>query len=195
MLFRSSPASAPAQGRVLLADDFADPTAGYLPLESPREEFVLGYIDHEYRIQKRDPSFDMFANAYLPGAYGNLSIAVDARLIGPSTDGTVALGCRQGPTGGYRADLSPGSFTVALNRLDGSRLVKLSERQSLVIKRGTATNHFELRCAGSEVAVIVNDTLVLSVTDSTYTVGQARIGLAARSTGEARFANLVVTQQ
>lgn len=58
----------PPPGTVLLADDFDDPDAGWLPTSSPQpDRYLRGYEDGEYFIQKttRQPEAMMAISASL----------------------------------------------------------------------------------------------------------------------------------
>ena len=100
----------------------------------------------------------------------------------------------------YELALLPGSGEFALGRFDQGQYTALFPQQpSAAIRRGEASNHLELGCAGSTISASINSTEVASVQDSTYGEGQVLFGarVYAGSGGliEARFDNLVLTQR
>jgi hypothetical protein len=198
----AAPAAAPsAQGNVLLADNFDDPARGVLPRSSASPAlYRFAYEGGEYVIQKLDPNWDRLPTASLPGEYGDASIAVDVRIIGDVANRYVAIACRRRPTMGsseYRLSLYTADGTFTLSRWDDGTHVQLTGGPSTVIRRGNASNRFELSCISNTISASINGTQVTSVQDNTYQRGSMFIGASRYAgrmlTAEARFDNLVVT--
>ena len=186
---------------VIVNETFTDPATGLLPAMAPPDSPLhYGYVEGEYFLRNWEVATRSLP---IPGDHTNATIAVDARLVGPTTSRTVSVGCRftSDATGnrGYRLRVEPGTGVFRLVREDGGRDTFLrSDRVSPAIHRGSQTNRLELTCAGSTITAAINGTVVASVQDSTYTTGPLVIGVGARSSGltsEARFDNLVVTQR
>jgi len=189
----------PAPGDLLLTDTFDDPEKGLLPKSSPTSEYARGYEHGEYFIKKLDPQFTRLPLGTLPGVYADTKLAVDARLVGDTASRYVALECRRGTRGWYRAyvDAEQGRFWLA--RWDEGNETLLTDRTaSEAIARGNEVNHLELTCAGSLIALAINGVEVATVKDTTYLLGELALGASvfttSKGTVEARFANLAVYQ-
>lgn len=191
---------APRPGDILLTDNFNDPAAGFLPRASPDPaRYLFGYVDGEYMIRRVDASYTGASAADLPGIYADASIALDARLVGTPGNAYVRVSCREqaGAESEYRFAVRPGTREFRIERRDrGTTTALLDWRASGAIREGTQTNRLELSCVGNRISGGINGTEVGVVQDDTYRQGRIEIGLfASRSTAEARFDNLVVTQR
>ena len=209
----------PAPGDVLLADNFDDPSHSVFPAARDYTHYKLDYVDGEYSIQQTDPNWDFVPDVDVPGYFSDASIAVDARLVGPIGNRYIALACRDQQninSSEYRLEVITDDDAFRLDRWDnGNENVLNNWQQSLAfvsanryligwqasraIRGGGQANRLELSCAGDTITARVNDVIVASVHDSTYTSGGMWIGAARFSdspgTVEARFDNLVVTQR
>jgi hypothetical protein len=190
-------------GDVLVADDFSDVGRAVLPTSSSVSEYTMGYERDEYSIRTMDPTYNFLPAAYVPGTFRDASIAVDARVFGQTASRHISLGCR-GQTGRagsaeYRFSIDPGQGTFLLARWDAGAEVWLAEQSSASIRRGNEMNRLELSCFGTTITARINGTQVASVEDDRYSEGQLWIGASTYAgthlTSEARFKNLVVTQQ
>ena len=87
----------PASGTVLLSDNFDDPAVGWLPTSFQEPSpFRRGYADGEYRLEQVDPTTGIGEPLVtLPGTYGDLSLAMDARLVGPNLSASYYVQCRR----------------------------------------------------------------------------------------------------
>ncbi len=111
------------------------------------------------------------------------------------------IGCRENEARdrGYALLVYPQEGGFALYRFNAgdapTRLVQPT--LSSAIRRGTQTNRLELICSGNTIAARINGTQVASVQDSSYGEGRMWIGAVGfeGATVDARFDNLVVTQQ
>jgi hypothetical protein len=191
-------------GGVLFADNFDDPAAGRLSKTSPSPaQYTRGYVDGEYRIAKVDPTYNRAPGVAVPGTHGNLSIAVDARVVGSTESAYASLTCRGQSTPSsshYRFTVVPGEGEFSLSRWDNGTEIRLVDDQwSPTIKMGNVTNRLTLLCAGRTIAARINDTWVASLQDDTYLEGPAQLLMGAFSgssaTPDVRFDNLVVTQE
>ena len=202
----------PGPGAVLLSDAFDDPSTGQLPQSSGvPAEFVVGYLDGEYVIQKLDLSGTNLPTATLPGTYADASVAFDVRLVGNPVNQYVAAACRSQVTdpepgqslqssSEYRLVVAPSLREFALIRYDDSEQLNLANFQtSLAIEADNASNRIELICHGASISGRINGVQVVAAEDSTYAEGAMLIGVgvldSALGIAEARFDNLVVTQQ
>jgi hypothetical protein len=192
-----------AASGVLLADDFDDAEAGKLPVVAASlSRADRGYLGGEYLIRKRDPAMERSPKSLLPGAYADATLAVDARLVGPTDDRVVSIACRDqgGPSGAhYRFEVRPATSQFALTRWDGEARVALLEWQiSAAIQPGNVVNHLELSCVGATISASVNMTTLASLQDAAYASGRWWIGAgdlqSPPATVEVRFDNLVLRQ-
>jgi hypothetical protein len=138
--------------------------------------------------------------AQLPILLSNVTIGVDARLVGPTERRYVAVGCRAGSGGGpgfYRLSVAPDRGAFSLDRQDAAGIVTLTRGSDVpAIRRGNESNRLELTCLGATITAAVNGSEIASVQDATYTDGWLGLntGNLPDVTGptEARFDNLTV---
>ncbi len=197
--------SRPAGGSrspVLFQENFSDPARGLLSINSPEPtRYSYTYDNGEYAIRVLDPAFDRLPIRSLPGDYANATLAVDARIVGDTAVRYIALSCRSSNSGHYRLVVEPDSGVFRLIRRDGESASTelVPEKAAPAIRRGNGTNHIELSCSGSTIAVIINGSEVASVQDSTYTTGLMWIAGGAytgnRVTTDIRFDNVTAIQR
>jgi hypothetical protein len=189
----------PVTGQVVLADNFDDPTHGWLPSSSPNPGFESGYLDGEYRLSRTAGGVGPWS--FLPGTYANATLSVDARLVGVTPGRFVEVHCRSMGALGYRFQVEPDQRQFKLVRSDGPGKpeVNLTDlTPTPIINRGNSWNHLEITCIGDTITGSINGVQVVIAHDSTYT--QGNLYISGREPGpipgplEARFANLVVTR-
>jgi hypothetical protein len=105
------------------------------------------------------------------------------------------MNARDGTAQFYALLAVPATGQFALSNFDGYRWIHLVPfRPSDAVRRGTASNHLELTCAGSTLVGRINGTEVASVQDVTYSSGYVAV-VVSHDEGiplEARFDNLIV---
>jgi hypothetical protein len=190
-------------GQRVLRDTFAEPGLGLLPAESDApDRYHRGYDQGEYVLSaSRSTSPPPVLAAPASGAYGDVTVVVDARLIGETTGRTLIVACRdQGSAAGagYGLLVSPNRGQAALARWDAGRATMLVDwRTTAAVRRGLQTNRLELRCHDGSITALVNGAQVASIRDSTYPAGVIWLGVSENGgpspTTEARFDNLAVT--
>ena len=188
-------------GEVLLTDNFDDPTAGHLPQRTAHPNIEEGYRAGEYFISLSSSYVTKNWAVGPDHVFANVQVAADARLAGVTDTRWVGLMCRLRVSGrevtGYVLALSPTTGRVALERRDPNGFVKLvPSAASAHVRRGNATNHLELTCAGSRIEAHVNGGQVASAEDSTSSSGYVTF-IAGRDTQVpvlAWFDNLTVTE-
>lgn len=196
-----SPPAAP--GTVLLADNFDDAAAGVLPAAPRGSPHEFGYEGGEYFLRRVNPDTTRLATLELPGSYGNLSVAVDVRLVGETARRVAALQCRR--AGGvdeqqYRFEIDPDQGRFRLLRFVGNTEgVLIDWTASPTLRRGEATNRIELSCVGPVLTATINGTVAASTQDASLQEGRVAlsVGVLDRrvTVAEARFDNLMVTQR
>jgi hypothetical protein len=187
-----------------ISDDFEDPAKGWLPRsfdDSQRAEFSGGYEAGYYVIRARNPVNNRYFTVQAPGTYADVSVAVDARIVGDSAGRGLGLSCRRGGPGNeYRLILNLDRGTFAIVRLVDSRstsLIPFTAAPSM--QRGNRQNRVELTCAGASISASINGIVVATVADTTFKEG--RVGLVVGTLPsnnvpiEGRFDNLVITRQ
>jgi len=189
-------AAGQAEGNVLFADDFSDPTSGWEV--GNYVEGDVGYGDGYYfAISRRD------GGAMWGSASQNLAdvvIDVDAtQVAGPANNHSAyGIKCRVQSSGaggdGYAFLIGAnGQYSIQIVR-EGNYNLLVGWDRSAVIHQGNATNHIRAVCNGPHLALIVNGELLAEVEDSIYTSGDISL-MAVTLEPEAvevHFDNLVV---
>ena len=155
----------------------------------------------EYRIQRVLPSVSGGLWVRIPaGTVLDATIAIDVRLASGRGNNTgVGLGCRLGRDSqtGYVGVIFPNDTGWSVSRLSRGIPQTLASGQSSVVRRGNATNHLELTCAGDRLIFKANggELQNLRVLGSDEGRMQMLFSPEGGQTAEARFDNLVVTQR
>lgn len=180
----------------LYQDDFSNTGSGWVT-ESDGGN-VMDYADGQYRIVVADVYSDLVANAGvdLPA---DVVIDVDINLYSGSENNDFGVVCRmQDLDNFYFFQISSDGYAVIGMFQDNSMYYLSADAMQKVdgIYSGTTTNHVRAICQGSNLSLYANNTLVASVSDTTFTSG-GDVGLMAGSFDvggiEIRFDNLVVT--
>jgi tRNA A-37 threonylcarbamoyl transferase component Bud32 len=208
-----TPTPIASPGTLLLQDDFSDPSTSRMPQVSANPSKVtLSIEEGEYRVRTLDPATPNEL-ARIPGAFGDATIAIDARLVAESAQRILILGCRGNVEPGETSDITrgyflfvlpgpadtPGNGSVQLVRRDTTRWVPISDAQAVAMKPGDRINRLELSCVGTSISGSINGTQVVQTLDGTYTEGLMLLGVATNAssgvTSDARFGNLIITQR
>lgn len=189
-----------ALGTVLARDDFDDADAGLLAKSSTRPRWHFGYEDGEYAIRKLEPVAGAGVGDQLaPGNYADISVAADVRVADGADVARVFVNCRSANRSEYRLRFDPGPGRFLLVRVDSGQIVTLVGPEAPpVINPGGEPNRLELTCSGTTISGSINGVEVARVEDNSYAWGRAGIGAFAQPAEgvfEARFDNLVITQQ
>ncbi len=179
--FGQSPAS-PADPSILFVDDFSDPTSGWDRATSAADG-ITDYENGYYRINVTSPDMDLWANPGL--SFTDTRIEVDATKAGGPDDNDFAVICRyqDGMNFYFFMLSSDGYYGIGRMTPDGMELIGGENLEySDLINQGSATNHIAADCLGSTLALSINGTQVLSVTDTNLTSGD--VGLMAGTFGE-----------
>jgi hypothetical protein len=188
----------PAVGTVLLSDDFSDPARGWLPRALPPLWAYQGaYESGEYRVWSTE---GLTRAAWVPvsGTYADSALAIDVWLGAETHLGEVHLGCRVSarPATGYVLVIAPERRTWLLVREDPvGQVVLVEPTPSEAIERGEGSNRVAFLCVGDRLTAQVNRVVLGTVIDGTYARGTWWVGPYGVGPLEARFDNLVVTQE
>ena len=208
----------PPTGRILLADNFSDPSNRHLPATSTNpDKTAVGYLNGEYKIAVVDATYPLGAMVAVPGTYSDTTIDVDVRML-PQSKPQAAFYVRARGTmtadgySGYSLGIYPVRGAFSLARVDAgpdSRTASITNllgepalRVSAAIKRGSATNHVQLTCHDDAISVSINDQLVASIRDDKLRSGRITLAAAFGTGGrqehqrpiDVRIANLVVSK-
>lgn len=184
--------------KTIRTDDFSDTDSGW-PDATTDGGFAY-YENGAYHIEVTTDQMDIWAH---PGwnMPNDVSVKVDVTLSSGTLDNDYGLICRYNSgdeneeyyffiisSDGYAGiGLSSGGET---NLLSGENMEAVGE-----IKQGLATNSIQADCVGNQLTLYVNDTQVMSASDSTLTSGD--VGLIAGTFDEPNinvlFDNLVVS--
>ena len=198
----STPAPTPTPApRVVLADNFDDPSKGRLPPACANpSQFQCGYVDGEYQIKKLNATQAGWSGPTLTGTYSDVSVALDARVVAGEGETMVNVTCRRQPDSAswYQLTVFAERASSVLRRRDNGTDITLMPRQvSGAIRQGGGTNHIEFNCIGATISATVNGVEVASVRDATYSTGLVILqgGGVANVPADVRIDNLVVTER
>jgi len=184
---------APESDDILFRDDFSNPESGW---EVGNYDLgSVGYKDGAYSVVSFGDLSRMWgmANRW----FDDIAIDVDVTQASapPNNNNGYGIICRdQGDGDGYYLLIS-GDGLYSIHQTTGDDAVALVEwTESAVIRQGNATNHLRAVCDGPSLSLYVNDTLVATADDSTYTEGDISLAMTSfePESSEALFDNLIV---
>jgi hypothetical protein len=180
---------------VLFKDDFSDPSSGWDRVDVA--EGVTDYGDGVYRIFVNTHNTDQWANPGLD--FVDTIIEVEATKVGGPDDNDFGVICRyEDFENFYFFIISSDGYYAVAKVMDGvQELMGESEMMpNDAIKKGNVTNQIQVACDGSRLTLTVNDTQLISVSDSTFPSGD--VGLLAGTFDEPgteiHFDNFVVRE-
>jgi hypothetical protein len=194
-------ATQPGLGRILFQDNFSDSSSGWVETDLGDAQFK--YDGGVYSIALTKGGLNSFS--VLPKhAFDNVSIEADATLTAGPTNSIYGIICRA--TAGnvmqkayeflITADGGYGIIKVTGPNAGESNLLG-QEGKSSAIHTGKATNHLRADCSASDLALYVNGSKLLSVTDNEFKQGQTGFAVSspANSSGyTVHFDNFVVRE-
>jgi hypothetical protein len=149
-------------------DDFGDPSSGWETGEY--QDGSVGYGEGVYVVTSLGDGSKMWGVANR--SFGDVSISVEATQLsaGPENDNSYGVGCRIQPDGsGYYLSISgDGYYAIGMAVVaDGEEMPRLKPlvdwTESNAIRQGNAVNHLRVVCAGSQLALYVNDQLLAEI--------------------------------
>jgi len=187
---------APAAGRVLLHDDFSDPSSGWPRQSSDPSARRVGYDHGEYDIA-RMPGDVGAPYVTRSDRFGDFQVEIDARLVPPTENSYLYLDFRRQDDGShYSFMVDPNDSTFMLRRNGPNSGVNLIPWTSApAIQGGSARNRLGVRAQGPDITLLVNGQEVGHVQDGTFSEGTLAFGVDSFNDGpaEGRFGNLLVT--
>jgi len=183
----------PLQDAILFEEDFENPWSGWEIGEY--EGGSLKTEDGVYVVTSAGELKWMWGVADL--FFTDAAIEVDATQVqaGPADDNDYGIGCRMQPGGdGYHLLVSGDGFYGIYLRADGSFVPLIEFQKSDVVRQGNATNRIRAVCDGSRFSLWVNDRLLATADDTTYSGGDIALMTTSYedAPSEIRFDNLVV---
>jgi hypothetical protein len=166
---------------ILFVDDFSTQTGGWRTYEDRLS--YTGYDLGGFRLTADQPNFLIWS---VPGLnFKDILIYTQAQKLDGPNDNLYGLVCRYQNSQNFYAFMisSDGYYGIYRKQagymsLMGSTKMGFSE----VIQRGDEHNQITAVCRGDQLALIVNDTNLLQVKDSTFTYGD--VGMIAGNLAE-----------
>jgi hypothetical protein len=160
----------------LYADDFSDSSSGWQVTNT--SNVLRAYYQGGYRINIKVANIYAWSNPKPAKIFSDLRIEVDAtKLAGPEQNDFGVLCRYQNGDNFYGLEISSEGLAL-IYKQDNGQYVGLSSAQFEAadgINPGESLNKIVGVCNGDTLELYVNDNLVASTTDSTFTEGQ--IGL------------------
>ncbi len=186
----------PAESSVILADDFSDPSTGWLTYDDADGRAEYG----EAALVIRDyTDSDALASSGRPGIYVEDAIVdVDMLWLDGTDDNWQVVNLRVDEAdNGYSFAISADGWYMIAIHLEGTAEDLIGPAQSEHIRTGqNAVNSVRASAVGSTLGLAVNDHLLAQATDTRLQGGSISFSVASQAGqySEVAFANLVVTE-
>jgi len=171
-------------GEVIFQDDFSDQSTGWEKVNSPYE--LKGYSADGYLISVKTPNSRAWSVADLP--LTDTEIQVQTQKMSGPEDTNFGLMCRYRNKDNFYSFLisSDGYYGImkvenGVETLLGSDQFTYSEQ----INIGNATNKIAVICIGNELSLSVNDHLLQTVKDTSFSTGKVGMIVETRAEGDA----------
>jgi len=168
---------------LLYFDDFSDPNSGWVILDE--EWGKAGYLNGEYQILlKNTQDYTLVTpDLVLPSDY---RIEVDARQASSNASSyglMFGLQFSGNTYEGYQIIVYPTTqeYLLTKRNMDGSVSELIDWTYSTAIHQGMGTNHLRVDRIGTVIYLYINDTLVTTFTDSSFTSSGRDAGVGAFS--------------
>jgi hypothetical protein len=190
-------------GAVLFADDFDDPAHSRLKASRVPGPVDRSFVEGEFAIRIVDPTWPNLPVIAPPVISSSAVMQVDARVVGDTPGRYIAFSCRDQNlqnTSQYRFSIDPTSGQFSIDWWDASTPIsRVRWTSSDAIRRGNATNTYELGCGGTTIFARINGTEVARVSESAlpngrFTMGGGVFTNRKPATSDIRFDNIVVRQ-
>lgn len=179
---------------LLFEDDFDNPESGW---EVSTQGGVKDYYKGTYHI--RVDEANIFSWSVAQQSLGDVLIDVDLAYTGSAQVAEMGVICRmQNSYDFYMFTVRSDGYFAIFKMYQGNEHFLSADgyTYSEAIHAGVSTNHLTVLCAGEQLALSINDTLVASVEDASYMVGD--VGVVAGAFDEADvnvyYDNFLVSQ-
>jgi len=161
---------------VIFEDDFSDSMSGW-PVNS-QAKAEAKYLDGRYSLLNKEDGYYRYGRNIEIGQFDNFILEVDAQWHGTSSSynyyGIVFR--EQDGDNRYLFYVSSDDGYYALGKTMKGTASELKDwTTSAYIKKGAAVNRLKVVCQGSQISVYVNDTLLTTVYD--YSFSRGYVGL------------------
>jgi hypothetical protein len=174
-------AQPPSGAQVLFQDDFSNSDSGWDRAQS--DYGSTNYSNGSYVINVAKANLYIFANPS-QSFQNDVRIEVDAVKTSGTADNAFGVLCRyQDPDNYYFFEISSDGYVgIGINKAGAKTLLSSSDNNMVPdssVNQGDASNHLRVDCVGSALTLYVNGTQAATVTDSSFTGGDA--GLIAET--------------
>jgi len=177
VLFPTEEISEKQQTEDLYIDDFSDPNSGWDRMRS--DEGFTDYEEGTYQIYVNEPTTDYFSTPYC--SYKDVGLEVQAVRSGGPVENNFGLVCRfSDERNFYLGQVSSDGYFGIFKVRDGEYLQLDNEYMRLyevILSEVNEVNLLRFDCQGQKLFLFVNGTLLASVEDDDYSIGD--IGLLA----------------
>jgi len=162
------------QGPALLfEDDFSDPTSGW---EVSSQGGIKDYYNGTYHVQINDPN--IFSWSVVQQAYGDVIVEVEVAFTGSADLAEMGIICRMVNNQDFYffTVRSDGAFAIFKMYQGNEFFLGMDGYQpSEAINTGLNTNKLTATCIGEQLSLSVNGTPLITVTDSSYLLGDVGV--------------------
>jgi hypothetical protein len=165
----------------LLQDNFSKILSGWSI--NSFDEGSLGYADGKYQLTVISTKWDVWS--YLGKSFVDAKISVDASVVASTGNGIFGVLCRlQDDDNFYALEVSEEGFFKIWKRVDGEDTALYDWENSDAIPIGVPLT-IHAGCAGNQITLGVNDTVLATVQDDSFTKG--KVGLIAGTDDTGNF--------
>ena len=174
---------ASASKKVLFQDDFANTDSGWNRVRDINGN-VTDYENGGYRILNNQPISHVWANPGLK--FNDVRVDVDITKTKGPDDNYFGIICRyKDGSNFYILAISSDGFYGIIKVQDGNLSLLSSDQMqpSESIQQGDAANHLSAECKGDTLSLSVNNQLLFSVVDDTFSSGDVGLEVTTRQSG------------
>ncbi len=158
-----------AAGSLIFEDNFSSSASGW-----STQDTVTGssdYRDGQYVIEVNEPNYDVWSN-YDREEFTDTIIGVDVNIIQSANGaGGVGIMCRYVDNNNYyKLEVDEDGYYTIYKYLDGEFMV-LYDWERLSSLENKSSWRLTAACIGNELTLLVDDVVVASVTDDSFTQG------------------------
>jgi S1-C subfamily serine protease len=163
-----------AAGEMVIADDFSEPTSGWV--EDSTTDWALYYESGRYFFEINPVQF--YLNSYLQVDYANVSVSVDVNIEQAAHDADIGIICRYVDSNNYYAlEVSEDGYYSIWKRVGGEVTYLINWTSSGLVPTDSSPFTLNAACDGAQLSVGINGELLGQATDTDFTSGY--VGLTA----------------
>lgn len=188
------PGGSETMSGILFEENFSDPRSGW---EISSQGGIKDYYNGTYHIKIDDPN--IFSWSVVQHAYGDVQVEVDVAFTGSADLAEMGIICRMENNQDFYflTIRSDGAYAIFKMYQGNEFFIGMEGYQyDPAIRAGLNTNHLTAECVGERLSLSVNDTLLATVEDSSYQVGDVGLiaGAFEQTDVNVFFDNFVVIQ-